>query len=91
MIPYLGEGLKSTKTLSFASLVDQDQKELIVVFKRQSAAQGIHLMTIHLSTNQDCQKGRHFTLGCHRHRVYQPKGNSFFKATTASCTMLKSS
>jgi hypothetical protein len=52
MIPYLGEGLKSTNTLSFANPVDMDQKELIVFFKLQSAAQGIHLMTIQSSTNQ---------------------------------------
>jgi hypothetical protein len=36
VIPYLGEGLKSTKTLSFANPV---------------VSQGIYLVTIKLSTN----------------------------------------
>jgi hypothetical protein len=44
VISYLGEGLKSTKTLSFVNPVVMNQKELIVVFKPQSAAHGIHLI-----------------------------------------------
>jgi hypothetical protein len=90
LIPYLGEGSNSTKTLSsFPILVDMDQKELKVCFKQQLAAQGIHLTTIQSSTKQDCPKGHHFTLGCcHCHRVYQQRGNVFFQANTASASFI---
>ncbi len=71
VIPYLGEGPKAAETLSFDNPVGMQQKELIIDFKRQAASQGIHLTTIKSSTNEDSASGRHFTLGCHRHRVYQ--------------------
>ena len=65
LIPYLGEGFQSTETLSFAIPVQMDQKELIVVLKQQSAAQGIHLTTVKSSSNHDSAHGCHFTLGCY--------------------------
>jgi hypothetical protein len=38
-----------------------EQKDLIVVFKQQLSAQGIHLTTVNLSTKQENASGRHFT------------------------------
>jgi hypothetical protein len=65
-----------------------EQKELVIFFKRQSSAQGIHLMTLKSSTNQGNASGHHFTLvECHHHRVYHPKGNMFFKEAIESLSI----
>ena len=77
VIPFLGEGLKSRQTLSFVNPNEIAQKELIVLLKQQSAAQGIHLTTVKSSINPNSATGRHFTLGCHRHRLYS-FSNDFF-------------
>jgi hypothetical protein len=62
VIPYLREGLKCNEILLFANPVDIEQKLLIVDFKQQASAQGIHLTTLKSSSNPDNASGRHFTL-----------------------------
>ena len=70
IVPYLGDGPKSDKTLSFANPPLMTQKELIGVFKREAASQGVHLTQSASSSNIDSLGGCFFKLACSCYQLY---------------------
>ncbi len=70
IVPYLGNGPKLDETLSFPNPALTTQKELIDVFKREAASQGLHLTQSASSSNVDSHGGRFFKLACSRYQLY---------------------
>ena len=76
VVPFLSEGCQSSETLSFPNPPLLTQKELIAVFKRQAARQGVHLTQSASSSNLHSRGSRFFWLVCDRYLLYhRAKGN----------------
>jgi hypothetical protein len=87
IIPYLGGGPKSGKTLSFPNPPLLTQKELIGGFKWEAASQGVHLTQTNSSINIDSQHGHFIRLACSCHRLYYPTAATTKKRTDFDATM----
>jgi hypothetical protein len=92
VIPYLlgcSGGPKLGETLSFPHPPLVTQKELIGGFKREAAAQGVHLTQSASSSNIEARGGRFFKLACDRYRLYYPTADTT-KKRAADMTNLDS-
>jgi hypothetical protein len=72
VIPYLGDGPKATKQLTFPHPRHLEQSDLIALLKDQALQQGVRLVTNDSSSNPDAANGRHFRLVCQQNRLHNP-------------------
>jgi hypothetical protein len=72
VIPYLGDGPKATKQLTFPHPRHLEQSDIIVLMKEQALQQGVRLVTNESSANPDSANCRHFSLVCQQNLLHIP-------------------